>query len=179
MNATPRLLGVAGPYPLRSLGALLAIVLFACGLFSLAQVPAAHASSGATATKQQTAPRTATGKVDTSEAALRAAARRDKKSGHKTARASSFNPSIRWEWWGARVFIDRDASCFLAADHPWGYAALMTIPPPWNVVAVAAVKAYKGFLAMQMGSEGVELHFNWSGTLHWIAPRGVPQPYSC
>lgn len=170
MNATS-LVGAVGPR--RGVGALLAIALFALGLFSLAPTQAAHAASGtSTATRTFAAQpaSTAKGKVDTSEKALRAAARRAKK--NPTARASASGPTIRWEWWGARVSVDREVGCFLAADHEWGYAMLAAIPAPWNLVATSAVKAYKYFLQQQMGSQGAELHFNWSGTLHWIQPIG-------
>src|SRR4051794_37030995 len=133
MNATPRLTGAVRPYPRRNLGALLAVALFAIGLFSMAQTPAAHAAtSGATIAKPHTALRTAHRADNLSAAAARrAAARRAATSGRPTAHAAALAPPVFIpEWWGLRVVVDRDVACFLAADHPAGYAALGLIPPP-------------------------------------------------
>jgi hypothetical protein len=86
-------------------------------------------------------------------------------------------PSVQFEWWGVRFLLDRSEGCFAATGVPeLGDLLLLTIPPPYGPLALAAVKLHKKWIADNVGSEGVELHLNWAGFMHWVEPRGVREP---
>jgi hypothetical protein len=87
---------------------------------------------------------------------------------------------IQFWWWGANISLDRTTACFAAKGIPQaGDLLLLTIPPPWGPLALVAVKAHKAWIHAQMGTAGVDLHFNWAGFLHWVGPRGHSAPNSC
>jgi hypothetical protein len=81
--------------------------------------------------------------------------------------------AIEFRWWGAVVSLDRSAGCFAAHGVPAaGDLVLLSIPPPWGPLVLIAVKAHKAWIASQMGANGVDLHLNWAGFVHWVGPRG-------
>jgi hypothetical protein len=112
--------------------------------------------------------------ADTSVSALRAAAKKAAK--RPLARsASTFPISLRWEWWGVRVVLNRAAACWAAKGIPEAEALIQKyVPVPWNFVAIGVIRLHKLFIGAQMGDQGVELHFSWltGGHLHWVAPVG-------
>jgi hypothetical protein len=119
--------------------------------------------------------------VDTSKAALKAAAKGAlSQHGRPGAHAAGAFPfSFGFNWGGAVLSVDRDLAC----SSVYGYQDLATllvvsvfIPVPWNFVAMNAVSAYKGWMASQMGSQGVDISFNWWGSVTRIDPRGPHQP---
>ena len=83
---------------------------------------------------------------------------------------------LQFRWWGAIVSLNRDEGCFAASGLPeFGNFILLAIPPPWGEIVLAAVILHKSWIGGNMGTDGVDLHFNWGGTLHWVARRGNPQ----
>jgi hypothetical protein len=174
-------MGASRPELHRSVGALLVAVLLAIGIFSasaVTQAPAAHAAGLTAAAAGDNSAFTGAGlKNAPTRAELKAAARRATKGGKSVARASGALPvSIRFNWWGAVVSLEREAACFAATGYPaLGNLIMSFIPPPWNFVTMAAVNLHKYWIGAQMGSQGVDLHFNWGGFIHWVEPRGPRQ----
>lgn len=79
-------------------------------------------------------------------------------------------------WWGAIVHLDREEGCFAVTGSPAGEALLNAIPQPWGALVSLAVKMHKAWIGSNAGTEGVDLHFNWGGFLHYVGRRGDPQP---
>jgi len=80
--------------------------------------------------------------------------------------------SVKTRWWGVIVELNRDEACFAATGID-GYEYLMAaIPPPWNVIVVAAVKLHKIWIGRNVGTNGADMHFNWAGFLHNVKRRG-------
>jgi hypothetical protein len=83
---------------------------------------------------------------------------------------------IRTNWWGLIVELNREEGCFVATGSPAGEALLNAIPPPWGQLVLLAVKVHKAWIGANTGTEGVDLHFNWAGFLHYVGRRGDAQP---
>jgi hypothetical protein len=86
-------------------------------------------------------------------------------------------PELEARLWGAILHLDRSEGCFAATGVPAaGDLLLLTIPWPYGPAALAAVKLHKAWIGSRLGSEGVDLHFNWGGFMHWVETRGFVQP---
>jgi hypothetical protein len=84
--------------------------------------------------------------------------------------------AVETRWWGVIVSLDRPGGCFAATGVPEaGDLLLLTIPAPWGQIVLLAVKLHKAWIGANMGTDGVDLHFNWGGFLHFVAGRGEPQ----
>ena len=83
---------------------------------------------------------------------------------------------VRTNWWGLIVELNREEGCFVATGSPAGEALLNAIPPPWGQLVLLAVKVHKAWIAANTGTDGVDLHFNWGGFLHYVGRRGDAQP---
>jgi hypothetical protein len=83
--------------------------------------------------------------------------------------------SVSTRWWGVIVSLNREEGCFAATGSPAGEALLNAIPPPWGQIVLLAVKVHKFWIGANMGTEGIDLHFNWGGFLHYVGRRGDPQ----
>jgi len=89
-----------------------------------------------------------------------------------TTRASG-PVEVRFQWWDVIVSLDRTVGCFAASGRPEGEALIAAfVPPPWSAFAIAAIRAHKTWIGSRMGSEGVDLYFNWAGFIHRVEPRG-------
>jgi hypothetical protein len=163
----------------RGLGALLAAALAAVALFSVSaatQAPSAHAASGGAAARLAGSGTVPKG-VDTSQAALRAAAHRYTKThSGAVARAAGFFPfSFSFYGGGAVLSIDRSAACSVVngyTDVANAIAATVLIPFPWNLLAIAALSNFRNDIRAQMGAQGVNIYFNWWGSVSAIVPLG-------
>jgi hypothetical protein len=84
-------------------------------------------------------------------------------------------PSVSVQWWGAVIGLDRSEGCFAATGVPEaGALILATVPQPYGAAVAAAVVIHKAWIGSQMGTEGVDLHLNWAGFVHWVQRRGDP-----
>lgn len=84
--------------------------------------------------------------------------------------------SVRIEWFGGVVSLDRSEACFAAHGIPAaGELITATVALPWSALIVAAIALHKEWIASQMGRDGVDLSMNWAGFVHWVAPRGELQ----
>jgi len=83
---------------------------------------------------------------------------------------------IEFRWWGFILHLDRKTACWAASSHPEYERYLDNIPQPWQTFVRGGIAAYKWLMAVVMGSEGIDIHFNWFGFVHWIGTRGVLQP---
>ena len=84
--------------------------------------------------------------------------------------------TVSTRWWGIIVSLNHEEGCFAATGSPAGEALLNAIPPPWGQIVLIAVKIHKAWIGANIGSDGVDLHFNWGGFLHYVGRRGDPQP---
>jgi len=84
-------------------------------------------------------------------------------------------PEAEFKWWGLIVHLDRQEGCFAANGVPEAAALFALIPQPYGVAAAATVQLNKAWIGSRVGTEGVDLHFNWAGFMHWVEPRGEPQ----
>ena len=78
----------------------------------------------------------------------------------------------KWKWYGGNLMLERGEAC--AAVVGGGPAMLIVgsaVPPPWNLIAVAAIAAHDAIIFRRIGERGVRLEFNWSGTIHNIVTR--------
>lgn len=80
--------------------------------------------------------------------------------------------SLEFRWWGIIVHLNRTAACWAAQSHPQFEQLLNSIPEPWQTFVRAAIAAYKWV----MGTDGLDMHFNWFGFVHWLGPNGASQP---
>ena len=81
--------------------------------------------------------------------------------------------SVSVRWFGGVVSLDRPEACFAAHGIPAaGELIGATVALPWSAFIVAAIALHKEWIASQMGQDGVDLHMNWAGFVHWVAPRG-------
>jgi hypothetical protein len=83
---------------------------------------------------------------------------------------------LEFRWWGVILHLNRDAACWAAANHPEMENLLNSIPEPWRTIVRGAIAVYKWLIGSLAGTEGVDIHFNWFGFVHWIGGRGEPQP---
>ncbi|MDL5159891.1 hypothetical protein [Actinomycetospora termitidis] len=79
-------------------------------------------------------------------------------------------------FWGLIVHLDQGEGCFAAQGVPAGELALGAIPV-WGPLILAAVKIHKAWIGANTGDQGVDLHFNWGGFLHFVGRRG--NPFTC
>jgi hypothetical protein len=82
---------------------------------------------------------------------------------------------VQTRWWGVIVSLNREEACFAATGIPAGEVLLNAIPI-WGPVIVIAVKFHKAWIGANTGTEGVDLHFNWAGFLHYVGRIGDYQP---
>jgi hypothetical protein len=87
-------------------------------------------------------------------------------------------PGIEMRWWGAVVHLDRYEGCLAATGVPAARDLLLqAIPPPYGPIVLAAVQQQKQLIGSRMGTEGVDLHFNWiGGFIHLVETKGQTQP---
>jgi hypothetical protein len=83
--------------------------------------------------------------------------------------------TVQPRWWGVVVSLDREEGCFAATGSPAGEALLNAIPV-WGPLVWGIVKLHKQWIAANTGTEGVDLHFNWGGFLHYVGRRGDYEP---
>jgi hypothetical protein len=86
--------------------------------------------------------------------------------------------SVEARWWGIIVSLNRGEGCFAATGIPAAEVLLNAIPPPFGQIVLVAIKIHKAWIGANVGAEGVDLHFNWGGFLHWVGSRGALQPCS-
>jgi|tagenome__1003787_1003787.scaffolds.fasta_scaffold18072195_1 hypothetical protein len=79
-------------------------------------------------------------------------------------------------WWGAIVQLNHEEACFASTGSSTGEALLNAIPPPWGELVKLAVRLNKNWIRANVGTDGVDLHFNWAGFLHWVGRVGDAQP---
>jgi len=79
--------------------------------------------------------------------------------------------TVQPRWWGVVVSLNREEGCFAATGSPAGEALLNAIPV-WGSIIWGAVKLHKQWIGANTGTDGVDLHFNWAGFLHYVARRG-------
>lgn len=79
-------------------------------------------------------------------------------------------------WWGIIVSLNHEEGCFAATGVPGAEALFNAIPPPWGQIVLIAVRIHKAWIGANIGTDGVDLHFNWGGFLHYVGRRGEPQP---
>src|SRR4051794_35357245 len=161
--------------PQRALVALVTGVFVVIGLFSLAQASSAHAGTGPTAAKRQALTASAVPAVDVSPKALRAAGRRAIKHSQTTAHAAAGSAiTIRWEWWGPRIYLDRATTCGGLSGTTSVINQL--VPYPWNFVVLDVFLSHAWPIMVQTGTGGVEIDFSWfTGTVVSITPIGPRQ----
>ena len=85
---------------------------------------------------------------------------------------------IATRWWGIIVSLNREEGCLAATGSREGEALLNAIPPPWGQLVLLAVKIHKFWIGSNAGTDGIDLHFNWAGFLHYVGRRGDPAPCS-
>jgi hypothetical protein len=97
-----------------------------------------------------------------------------------TTREASSTPTTRLaspvevqvRWWGLIVSLDRSTGCDIVQGLSEAEALLNAIPPPWKQLVILGLRLQRDLIASRMGAEGVELHINWAGIVHWAQPRG-------
>jgi hypothetical protein len=62
------------------------------------------------------------------------------------------------------------------AEPPRKGAAAGVNPEPWRTIVRGAIAAYKWAFGNSTGTDGLDLHFNWFGFIHWWGPTGASQP---
>ena len=100
-----------------------------------------------------------------------------------TTREASSTPTTRLtapvevqvRWWGLIVSLDRSTGCAVAHGIPEAEALLNAIPPPWGQLVILGIRLQRALIASRMGAEGVDIHINWAGIVHWAEPRGPLQ----
>jgi hypothetical protein len=83
---------------------------------------------------------------------------------------------LEFRWWGVIVHLNREAACWIAQSHPERERLLESIPEPWRTIVRGAIAAYKWAFGNSTGTDGLDLHFNWFGFIHWWGPTGASQP---
>jgi hypothetical protein len=84
--------------------------------------------------------------------------------------------TLSTRWWGIIVSLNHEEGCFAATGSPAGEALLNAIPPPWGQIVLIVIKIHKAWIGANIGGDGVDLHFNWGGFLHYVGRRGDPEP---
>src|SRR2546429_1730505 len=84
-------------------------------------------------------------------------------------------PEFEFRWWGGIVHLDRQEGCFAATGVPEASLLFAAIPQPYGLAAAATVQLNKAWIGSRAGTEGVDLHFNWAGFMHWVETRCKPQ----
>jgi len=80
---------------------------------------------------------------------------------------------VEVRWWGVIVSLDREWGCFAATGIPALEELIKSVvPSPFGDAVVAAIRWHKGWIGRNVGTDGLDLHFNWAGFLHWVEPRG-------
>jgi hypothetical protein len=82
---------------------------------------------------------------------------------------------VQVRWWGLIVSLDRSTGCAVAQGIPEAEALLNIIPPPWGQLVILGIRLQRALIASRMGAEGVDVHINWAGIVHWAEPRGPLQ----
>ena len=83
---------------------------------------------------------------------------------------------LEWRIWGVIVHLNREAACWAAKSHPEFERLLEAIPEPWRTIVRGVIFVHKWIMGQVTGTDGLDLHFNWFGFLHWMGPRGTVQP---
>ena len=83
---------------------------------------------------------------------------------------------LEFRGWGFIAHLNQDAGCWAAASRPELEKLLEAIPEPWRTFVKGAIAFHKWIFNQRMGTEGLDLHFNWFGFCHWVGPRGGLQP---
>jgi hypothetical protein len=83
---------------------------------------------------------------------------------------------LEFRWWGVIVHLTREAACLAITGSPNFEQPLNEVPEPWRTFIRAAIAAYSWTIGDRIGVDGVDIHLNWFGFVHWIGPSGAPQP---
>ncbi|MFE5817960.1 hypothetical protein [Streptomyces sp. NPDC056479] len=79
---------------------------------------------------------------------------------------------VQTRWWGLVVSLDRSEGDFAATGIPVAGELLVLTVPLYGPLILAAIEAHKQWIGSRLGTEGVDLHLNWAGFLHWVETRG-------
>jgi hypothetical protein len=85
---------------------------------------------------------------------------------------------FEFRWWGFILHLDRATGCWAAQARP-ELEKLITgnVGNVWLIqVILGAIALYKWWIGISLGTNGVQIHFNWFGVVHWIAPDGALRP---
>jgi hypothetical protein len=83
---------------------------------------------------------------------------------------------VSGRWWGIIASLNHEEVCGIATGSSADEVLLNAIPPPWGQIVLLSVKIHKAWIGANIGHDGVDLHFNWGGFLHYVGRRGDPQP---
>ena len=78
---------------------------------------------------------------------------------------------VKKKWWGVTVMLNKSETCFLTSGS-LGLSFIAAAVGGWGWLVAGAIFFHKMWIHNKVGTRGVRLHINWSGTLHKVVRRG-------
>jgi hypothetical protein len=83
---------------------------------------------------------------------------------------------LEFRWWGVILHLNREVACWAAANRPEVEPYFNAIPEPWRSIVKGVIAVYKFAFGRSTGQNGLDVHLNWFGIVHWWGPNGASQP---